>query len=124
MANGDEYIKTRLQQWAEWSAMREDGAVGYPRECSYTRLQGRSGGGFFSPEVDLDSMEVEDAVRELPEHLRNTVREYYIAPGTIEQKAKALCCNKNTIYLRIERAHQLVSEWLELHCKKRLTARE
>lgn len=118
MAN-DECIKTRLQQWAEWSLMRDGGSLGYPRECSYTRMQARSGSpGFFSPDIDLEAMQVEDAVRELPEYLRDTVRQYYVAPGTVEQKARVLCCNKKTIYLRLECAHQLIIELLKLCCKK------
>lgn len=118
MANGDEYIKTRLQQWAEWSAMRESGAAGYPRECSYTRIHGRSGSpGFFSPDIDMEAMQIEDAVRELPDYLRTTVREYYVEPGTVEQKARALRCSRDTIYARLASAHMAISNWLRSHRK-------
>ena len=114
MAN-DEYIKIRMQQWAEWAVMRESGAIGYPQECSYTRMQACSGSsGFHSPDIDLEAMEIEDAVRVLPEYLRSTVREYYVKPGTIEQKAKKLQCNRDTIYARIKQAHTMINSWLNL----------
>lgn len=120
MAN-DEYIKTRMQQWAEWAAMRESGAVGYPRECSYTRMQARSGSsGYHSPEIDMEAMEIEDAVRELPDYLRCTVREYYVKPGTIEQKAKELRCHRDTIYTRISQAHIMISCWLNSLGRKKI----
>jgi hypothetical protein len=119
MAN-DEYIKIRMQQWAEWVVMRESGAVGYPRECSYTRMQARSGSsGFHSPDIDMEAMEIEDAVRVLPDYLRLTVREYYVKPGTIEQKAKQLCCHRDTLYARIEQSHTMISGWLTSSDKKK-----
>jgi len=120
MAN-DEYIKTRMQQWAEWAAMRESGALGYPRECSYTRMQARSGSsGFHSPDIDMEAMEIEDAVRVLPEYLRATVREYYVKGGTVEQKAKVLCCHRDTLYARINQAHLIISGWLSSSSKKKI----
>ena len=116
----DEYINQRLIQWADWAVKREDGAVGFPRECSYTRLAGRSGGaGFVSPDIDEDAMQVDKAVRELPDYLCATVRKVYIDAGTIEQKAKDLRCHRDTVYSRLDRARSLLGESLSLGGKKR-----
>ena len=114
----DEYIKGRMQQWAEWLLQRESGGLGFPSECSYTRMQQRSdSSGSISPNIDVDAMQIEKAVGELPDYLRQTAREFYVAPGTIEQKAKALRCHKDTIYSRLEKIHSFVSNWLA-SCKK------
>lgn len=115
----DEYIKGRMQQWAEWLLQRESGGLGFPSECSYTRMQQRSdSSGCISPNIDVDAMQVEDAVRQLPDYLRQTAREFYVASGTIEQKAKALRCHRVTIHTRIEKVHVFVSNWIA-SCKKR-----
>ena len=122
MANNNEDIKTRMMQWAEWSALREAGAAGYPRECSYTRMQPRApGAGFHTPDVDMDAMAIDRAVHELPSLIRLTVHEYYIRPGTIEQKARALRCNRDTVFARINAAHLLIPVLLESFRKKNLT---
>ncbi len=115
----DEYIKVRMQQWAEWLLQRESGGLGFPSECSYTRMQQRSdSSGCISPNIDVDAMQVEDAVRELPSYLRDTARAFYVAPGTIEQKAKALRCHRDTVYARIEKVHVFVLNCLALRPKK------
>lgn len=114
----DEYIKARLNQWAEWSLQRSSGGLGYPRECPYTRMQARSGGGFVSPDIDVDAMEIESAVSELPEPFRTTVRVFYVAPGTVEQKAADLRCHRDTVHSRIQRAHIIILGWLDLRRKK------
>lgn len=116
----DDYIKLRLIQWAEWSLQRDSGGLGFPSECSYTRMQARSGSaGFVSPDIDVDAMEIESAVSELPEPFRLTVRVFYIAPGTIEQKARDLGCCRRRVYGRIERAHAMILGWLNLRRKKK-----
>lgn len=115
----DDYIKTRLNQWAEWSLQRDSGGLGFPRECSYTRMQARSGSaGFMSPDIDVDAMEIESAVSELPEPFRTTVRVFYIAPGTIEQKARDLGIHRTRVYSRIERAHTMILGWIGIRKKK------
>lgn len=119
MAKNDEYIKARLIQWSMWVLQREGGGLGFPRECSYTRMQARSGSvGFSSPEVDMDAMEMEQAVCALPEYLRDTVRQFYVAPGTIDQKARALGCHRTRVYARIEVAHGMILIWLNSSRKK------
>lgn len=119
MGDESDYIKRRLVQWAEWSLQRDSGGLGFPRECPYTRMQARSGtGGFFSPDIDVDAMEIEEAVRDLPDHLRLTIRVFYVAPGTIEQKARDLGCCRQRVYGRIERAHAMILGWLNLRRKK------
>lgn len=121
MAGDSDYIRERLAKWGEWSARRESGGLGFPRECSYTRLQARSGEGFAaSPDVDSDAMDTERAVNELPEHLRDTVRAYYVKPGTVEQKARDLRCGRDTVYSRIERALPLLAEWFRAQLRKKV----
>lgn len=115
----EDYIKGRLKRWGEWCARRESGGLGYPRECPYTRMQARSGVGFSSPEVDGEAVETERAVCELPEHLRETIRSYYVRPGTVEQKARDLRCGRDTVYARIERAIPLLAGWLQSASKKK-----
>jgi DNA-directed RNA polymerase specialized sigma24 family protein len=116
----DDYIKTRLNQWAEWSLQRDSGGVGFPRECSYTRMQARSGSaGFTSPDIDVDAMEIESAVNELPEPFRTVVRVFYIAPGTVEQKARDLGCHRTRVYSRIETAHAMILGLVESRKRKK-----
>jgi len=109
----DRYLHDRLVQWAEWSLQREGGALGYPSEAPYTRMQARSGGGYYSPNVDMDAMEIEAAVGALPDYLRVAVRVYYIGPGTMEQKAQQLGCGRQHVYRLVERACDKLELWME-----------
>lgn len=110
MSGDIDYIKQRLARWGEWNARRESGGLGFPRECSYTRMQARSEVGLTAPEIDQEAVETEHAVAELPEYLRETVRSYYVKPGTVEQKARDLRCGRDTVYARLERAFPLLSD--------------
>lgn len=115
----EDYIRERLRRWGEWCARRESGGFGYPRECSYTRMQARSDVGLVSPEFDDEAVETERAVASLPDYLRDTVRSYYVAPGTVEQKARDLRIGRDTIYARIERSIPLLLGWLRSAVKKK-----
>jgi DNA-directed RNA polymerase specialized sigma24 family protein len=88
------------------------GGLGYPRECSYTRLIERSGNGFHSPNFDEDAWLVEKAIQSLPDSLKDTVQVFYLRVGTIEQMAKELHCHRVTIYARIDVAHSKIMDWL------------
>lgn len=106
------YINTRLNQWAQWTLQRTSGGLGYPRECSYTRMMARSSAGFMSPGMDEEAWLVEKAVQDLPDYLKETVQVFYIGKGTVEQKARDLHCSRDTVYSRIERAHGQIMDWL------------
>jgi hypothetical protein len=106
------YINNRLNQWALWSAQRLSGGLGFPSECSYTRLTARSSNGFRSPNFDEDAWLIEQAVLALPDYLRETVIAVYIKTGTTEQKAKDLRCHRDTIYARLDLAHSKIMDWL------------
>lgn len=98
------YVNTRLNQWAEWVAKRNDG-LGYPRAVAFSRMAHSGSFGPSSPDMCEDAWEVEQCVTHLEKSLRAAVIEFYLRPGTCEQKAKALMCCKKTMYSRIDRAH-------------------
>lgn len=99
------YVNDRLNRWAEW-VLRGKRVVGldYPSQCSYTRMSGCNDR-VFSPEFDEESYETESAIQRLDEPLKRIVMVFYLETSTIEQKAKALHCCRDTVYSRLERAH-------------------
>lgn len=113
-----EEIQQRMLRWAEWLLRGDGGALGFPRECSYTRMQQRSEGGFTSPEVDLESSETEKAVQSLEQDLKHAVRVYYLASATRETQARYLQCHVRTMERRVERAHGLIMQFLDEQRRK------
>lgn len=109
---GDE-IQQRMLRWALWVSRKADGASGYPSECAYTRMQQRTGGGYYSPDIDLEAAETERAVQMLDEELRLTVRVYYLKPTFRIVQAQTLHCHVRTMERRIERAHLLIAGFID-----------
>lgn len=108
-----EHINDRLNVWALWVQRRVSAGLGYPHECAYTRLQGRSGyRGFISPDDCEQAWEIEQAVQALPEELRRVVHVFYLRLGTCEAKARDLGCHRVTLYIRLDRAHVAIMDWL------------
>lgn len=106
-------IQMRLVRWAEWLLRSAGGAMGYPRECSYTRMQARSDSGFCSAEVDLESSETEKAVQQLPDVFKLAVQVYYLHGGTRTQQARMLGCHVRTMERRIRLAHGMIHDVLD-----------
>lgn len=113
-------IQMRLVRWAEWVVRLGSGAMGYPRECSYTRMQARSDAGFCSAEVDLESSDTEKAVQLLPQPFKRTVQVYYLHGGTRMQQAKMLGCHVRTMERRILLAHGMIQDGLDGFRKDRM----
>ena len=105
------YINARLNAWAEWHARRGDSGLGFPRECSYTRLQARSGSGF-KAEVDDAAWETHRGVNALIIERRAAVFSFYVRRGLVIQKARDCGCSVATLYRRIDAAHQDLLGWL------------
>lgn len=117
MANDD--ITQRMIRWAEWVLRSDGGGLGFPRECSYTRMQQRGGDGGYSLDVDIESSETEKAVQALECDLKLAVQVYYLASATRETQAQYLKCHVRTMERRIERAHVHIAQTLEDMRRKR-----
>ncbi|PIP02756.1 MAG: hypothetical protein COX55_03565 [Zetaproteobacteria bacterium CG23_combo_of_CG06-09_8_20_14_all_54_7] len=111
MTNED--IHQRMLKWAEWVLRSDGGGLGFPCECSYTRMQQRSDCGFTAPEVDIESAETEKAVQSLEQYLRHAVQAHYCMGGTRESQARQLGCSTTTVERRVERAHGQIARYLE-----------
>lgn len=117
MANDD--ITQRMIRWAEWLLRGDGGGLGFPRECSYTRMQQRGGDGGYSIDVDLESAETEKAVQALEQDLKLAVNVYYLVRATRETQAQYLKCHVRTMERRVERAHVRIVELLDASRRKR-----
>lgn len=111
MVNDD--ITQRMIRWAEWLLRGDSGGLGFPRECSYTRMQQRGGDGGYSIEVDIESADTEKAVQSLDQDLKLAVQVYYLASATRETQAQYLKCHVRTMERRVERAHVQIVQFLD-----------
>lgn len=99
------YVNDRLNRWAEWCMCgRRVVGLGFPTQCAYTRLSG-SNGRVSAPEFDDEAWQTEQAVRRLDAQLRNVVMVFYLEAGDGLIKSKRLHCSRDTMYARLQRAH-------------------
>jgi hypothetical protein len=115
------YVNSRLVMWAEWVLKGQDSGLGYPKECPYTRLMARSGGGGYQPNFDSDSREVDEVLAKLKQEQPALYRTTHLFYGidfksgkafsinlTSQQIAKTLECHRDTVYSNLDRAHRLI----------------
>ena len=99
-------INPRLWRWAEWVLRHEGGALGYPSECSYTRLQGQSDGGYV-PNVDSEAWQTEQAIillRQSNIELHKVIIVKYCGIRSDGQMFRACQCSERTFYRRLDDA--------------------
>lgn len=99
----DTYVMNRLHQWADWRARRLDGGLGYPKKSAFVI---NPGGGFWTPEMDSQCIEVDQAICVLEPERKDVIMKCYTQTGTKEQKAKRCGCCIRTYDLRLEMAHR------------------
>lgn len=111
------YIDDELRQWAQWSILRQDGGLGYPRQSNFTRIGGGSGGAF-SPVIDEDAAAVEQCVLRLKDELWCVVDYWYRSPSASPTSTALFCrCHRDTVYSRLHQAHIHIMGWLnDLAC--------
>lgn len=115
------YVNSRLVLWSEWVLKREASALGYPRECPYTRLMARAGGAGYKPDIDGDAMEVDKALVKMKPHHPKIYRALHLFYGidfkngkaipvmlTKEMIAKDLECHRDTVYSFLDRGHVML----------------
>jgi len=106
------HINDRCNAWADWIARKLLLGTGYPRECVYTRLQARGGSSGFELTIDEQAWEIHQAVKTLPPQLLEAINAFYLGKGTVDDKAKDCRCHRDTLFVRVHRAHIVIMDWL------------
>lgn len=103
------YVNNRLNQWARWVAMgRKVNGLGYPGSVAWVR---QPGSGNASPDFDEDAWEVDQAwhAMEQPQpELFKLVLYFYTRNESVERLAMRMGCSRDTVYVRIQQAHQII----------------
>lgn len=105
------FINDKLMIWAEWACKKSSGGLGYPRECSYTKLvQTHGAHGSFTPQMNEDAEKMEAcivALRATEPHLAQVVElRYKFQTMSNVQISKQVGCSDKTVGSWIGIAHQ------------------
>lgn len=116
-----EYVEVRLQEWARWSAVREDNGTGYAMSVLNRMITSSNvfdADHYRSTDLvtvsDEQAMQVETAIQQLSETQRRVVRVCYLGRGTIEQRCKQLGWqHRSSLSRALDLIHCLLSSALE-----------
>ncbi len=111
-----EWVKSRLENWARWSAQQEVGALGYPRQATFARLSAPAGGGASVPIMALDASEIDDAVQSMrfsQPHLHLVLVLTYVKGLPRHQVAKRMGRAESTVSANLEAADRAIARWLD-----------
>lgn len=117
-----QYIEVRLQEWAHWSAVREDNGTGYA--VSVLNRMSKSSDVFDTDRAyrstelmtvsDEQAMEVETAIQQLSPSLRKVVHVTYLWRGTVEQRLKDLGWqHRSSLSRALDLIHRQLSDKLD-----------
>lgn len=113
------WVHERCTEWAEWTRRRADHGLGYPRQCSYTRLDAAHRGQLFAGEYNERAHGIEDAVRRLLDLHRQVVRTNYLGKGMARQKARDVGVSVTTYYELLHGAHERIASQLQNDARQR-----
>lgn len=116
------YVNKRMVDWANWSLKREDGSLGFPKQCSYTKLAASGGGSGYVPDLDSDAMEVDRIMAKLKSSHPNIYRTLHMFYGIDFKNGKAIPtntssaqllafefkCHRDTVYNYLDQGHRLM----------------
>lgn len=117
-----QYVEVRLQEWAHWSAVREDNGTGYA--VSVLNRMSKSSDVFDTDRAyrstelmtvsDEQAMEVETAIQQLSPSLRKVVHVTYLGRGTVEQRLKDLGWqHRSSLSRALDLIHRQLSDKLD-----------
>lgn len=114
-----EHINERLMRWADWAAGgRRAAGLGYSR-CTLARWVVACSFRPVDPGYDDEAAATDKAVTLLPAELRVVVVAFYLKPGTVKQKARECGMHRDTMYERLNHAHQRIDQLLSEEKKAR-----
>lgn len=96
------FIHDKLMIWAAWQSKRSSGALGYPRECNYTKLvHVRSDGVTLTPDMNHDAEKMEACIVALratePKYAKAIELRYMFQTMSDVQISKQLGCSDKTV---------------------------
>ncbi len=110
----DTFVLTQLEMWASWKARKFDNGQGYPKKSAFIN---EPSGGFWTPEMDSQCVDVDKAVCALLPERREAIIKQYTVTATKEQKAKMCGCSINTYKMRLSMAYRDILGFLnDLAC--------
>lgn len=96
------FVHDKLMVWAAWACKKSSGGLGYPKECSYTKLVNvRSEVVAFTPEMNADAEEMEQCIVALSVNdpkLAQVIRLRYMFQTMSDlQISKQVGCSNKTV---------------------------
>lgn len=119
----DASTQVLMANWALWRFTR--GQPGMAITMAYS-LMGGGGSGQNGTIVLLndEAFEVEQAVLNMAQHLRQAIEEYWLKSEPVDKKARRCSCPVRTYWRRLQRGHEAVHTYRrELH-ERQKRARE
>ena len=110
-----EWIKLRLNNWAEWKAREAGGGLGFGSQASFLREAGQDGyRESVVPIDDVDASVTDQAVESLRAgkgHLYATLQCMYVQGLGVKLTARKLAKGESTIKAHLEQADRALSQW-------------
>lgn len=110
-----EWVKQRLENWARWSAQREAGGLGFPKQSAFVRLAAH--GTRAEAVIPIDNVEAsitDDAIQALRlshSHLHLTLTCVYLMGRSQQETANHLGVVRSTVIAHLARADAQLAVW-------------
>lgn len=112
MARNDE-MERRCLNWARWKNGEGQGGLGYGGGgWNWTGADRAAFREAKVPTLDVEAEQTDRAILSLESALRRTVEVYYLGTGTMEERCRTLQISRATIYVRVDRAHEVIAAWV------------
>lgn len=110
-----EWVRMKLENWARWCAQQDSGGLGYPSQCSFTRLGGKgSRAEAVVPTISIDAAETDVAVKSLrltQSHLYLVLTLHYAQGLPRHMVARKLHRAESTVKRNLEDADHALARW-------------
>lgn len=110
-----EWVKHRLNNWAEWKAREAGGGLGFASQSSFLKEAAQDGYREALVPVDAVDASVTDlgveSLRGAKVHLYETLRAMYVQGLGVKESARRLCKAESTIKAHLEQADHALSQW-------------
>lgn len=101
-------------RWGRWCANGRCSGLGYPGSAAFTRdMSLFDSFGSRVPDIDLDVLQVDQAVHRMPSEYSQLCVEYYVRGGSKVAVAQRLGLRKTKFYEMLDKAQADVCRYLE-----------